>query len=341
MAYDFGAALRRRLLPDFGAIPTFARDYLRVLIAEYNAMPKPPGYTDPPDVAAVKAKTDDRVWLWADVVTIENAILNVTADSDMPATLIRWRERYRDIVGDTRYAFYAQSGPPDPKTAPVADLRADVRGLADRIHYLLATVTAREKMRNRLALFLGLVMIVAVLIVLGPALQWSSQRKDVPWILSLFRLKDICSAVTYCVQLSAFELAALAGVFGGFVSVQQRLQTATNVDPFFKRLELSAGWASIVLIAPLVGMVFAVVLFEVFVAGAVSGALVPNFVSVDPKAGDVSSFKAFDLGSTPKSPQDWAKLGVWSFIAGFAERFVPDVLSRLADMKNLFTETKS
>lgn len=333
MAFSIWTALKRRTLPDFGMIPTFARDYLRVLIAEYDAIAKPQGVDDTPDVIAIRSKADERTWTWADVVTIENAILNATKDVEMRATTIRWRERYRDIVGDTRYAYYAQSSPPDPKTATADELRADVRALADRIHYLLATVTAREKMRNRLSLFLGAVMIIAALIVLAPALSF--QHEMFPLVSSA------CAEDTYCVPLSAFELVALAGLFGGFVSVQQRLQATTDVDPFFKRLELSAGWGSIVLIAPLMGIVFAIVLFEIFVTGAVSGTLVPAFVKVDPTKVDPSTFTSFGVGSTPATPADWAKLGVWGFVAGFAERFVPDVVSRLADMKSLFSEAKS
>lgn len=333
MPYSVWSAVRRRFIPDFGAIPTFARDYLRVLIAEYEGVARERGLSDTPEFAAVKRKTDDRTWEWADVVAVENAILNATGDAEMRSTVVRWRERYRDIVGDTRFANYVQSGPPDVKTAQPAELRADARALAARIHYLLATVTAREKMRNRLSLFLGLVMLGAAMLVLTGALAYQQEMNP-------FR-NSLCAEDTYCVKLSAFEVVMLAGLFGGFVSVQQRLQSATEVDPFFKRLELSAGWGSIVLIAPLMGMVFAIVLFEIFVTGAVGGEFFPKFVTVDQKNVDASTFQSFSVGSTPLSPHDWAKLAVWGFVAGFAERFVPDVVSRLAEMKTLFSETKS
>jgi hypothetical protein len=336
MAYSVWAAFRRRVIPDFGTIPMFARDYLRVLCAEYIGIPKPTDFTELPQVVAVITKVEaeqgDRSWTWADLVTVENATLNATPAVDLRATAIRWRERYRDIVGDTRYTYYAQNAP-DAKSASAEDLRADVRSLADRIHYLLATVTAREKMRNRLTLFLGVVMVVAALVVLAPAISW----QHVLWPT----VNSACAFDTYCISLSAFELVSLAGLFGGFVSVQQRLQSANDVDPFFKRLELSAGWGSIILIAPLMGMVFAIVLFELFVSGMVTGQLFPSFVPVDGNKVDAYSFQSFSVGSTPKAPTEWAKLAVWAFIAGFAERLVPDVVSRLADMKNIFSETKS
>ena len=337
MAFSAWRAFRRRFIPDFGTIPMFARDYLRVLVAEYTSVPKRDGYTELPEVTSVVAEVttagDDRSWTWADVVTVENAILNATADADLRSTVVRWRERYRDIVGDARYAYYAQSAPPDPKNATAEELRADIRSLADRIHYLMATVTAREKMRNRLTLLLGVVMILAAAVVLAPALTLEHEMFPA--------LNSICAEDTYCIKLSAFELVALTGLFGGFISVQQRLQSSTDVDPFFKRLELSAGWGSIVLIAPLMGLVFAIVLFELFVSGAVSGQLFPAFLKVDPSKVDPSTFRSFSVGSTPASPSDWAKLAVWGFVAGFAERLVPDVLSRLSDMKGLFGEVKS
>ena len=53
-----------------------------------------------------------------------------------------------------------------------------------------------------------------------------------------------------------------------------------------------------------------------FVGGLVGGSLYPSFTA--------ASWS--DLGF--RLP-DWSKLLVWSFIAGFSERFVPDLLNNL------------
>ena len=44
---------------------------------------------------------------------------------------------------------------------------------------------------------------------------------------------------------------------------------------------------------------------------------------------NVSDLKTFIEQLQPENTLDWGKLLVWSFIAGFAERFVPDTLDRL------------
>jgi hypothetical protein len=51
---------------------------------------------------------------------------------------------------------------------------------------------------------------------------------------------------------------------------------------------------------------------------------------------DLPSFMAlanFFLETAPKSGKDFALLLIWSFIAGFAERLVPDTLMRLVNQK--------
>jgi hypothetical protein len=44
---------------------------------------------------------------------------------------------------------------------------------------------------------------------------------------------------------------------------------------------------------------------------------------------NVSDLKTFIEQLQPGNTLDWGKLLVWSFIAGFAERFVADTLDRL------------
>lgn len=64
------------------------------------------------------------------------------------------------------------------------------------------------------------------------------------------------------------------------------------------------------------GAIFATLLFLTFIGGLVQGSLFPRF------GGD----GWFDVLFRPS---DWARLMVWSFIAGFSERFVPDLLNNL------------
>lgn len=67
----------------------------------------------------------------------------------------------------------------------------------------------------------------------------------------------------------------------------------------------------------LFGAVFASLLFLAFIGGLIQGSLFPQF------EGDGGWF------STIFRPPSWARLMVWSFIAGFSERFVPDLLDNL------------
>jgi hypothetical protein len=79
--------------------------------------------------------------------------------------------------------------------------------------------------------------------------------------------------------------------------------------------------------SPMAGGLFAIVLYILFAAGLVGGGLFPDLKSVATTA----ATKISEFASTlhPSTVQDWGKLLIWSFIAGFAERFVPDTLDHL------------
>ncbi len=116
------------------------------------------------------------------------------------------------------------------------------------------------------------------------------------------------------------------GVLGGFVSIQQRLK---NMDALEIRL-LSNSIFRILLI-PLYGGIFALVLYSLFYAEILSGHLFPTiYVPVAPEIPIFEYFKKVCIENYPQTGQDWAKLLFWSFVAGFCERLVPQLVNSLS-----------
>lgn len=119
----------------------------------------------------------------------------------------------------------------------------------------------------------------------------------------------------------------LGGLIGGFVSIQQRLPSIDLIE----LKELAGSWLSI-LLAPINGGIFAIVLMLIFLAGILDGAMFPTFVH--PVIEHENVFKSFVvwLSTTfPENGPDIAKLFFWSFVAGFCERFVPQIIRKTSD----------
>lgn len=76
----------------------------------------------------------------------------------------------------------------------------------------------------------------------------------------------------------------------------------------------------------MVAIVFAFVLYIIFMGGLVSGELFPKFVN------DTSTYvntTEFLTAVDPETYQDFAKILVWSFIAGYSETFVPNIITKI------------
>lgn len=119
----------------------------------------------------------------------------------------------------------------------------------------------------------------------------------------------------------------LTGLIGGFVSMQQRLP-AIGLNEL---RQLSDSWLSILLI-PINGGIFAIVLMLMFLSGIIEGAMFPGYShSAIDRQDLVASFVQWLTTTFPESGPDIAKLLFWSFVAGFSERFVPQIIRKTAN----------
>src|SRR5690349_2941598 len=114
------------------------------------------------------------------------------------------------------------------------------------------------------------------------------------------------------------------GLIGGFVSIQQRLKRIGDAELAL----LATSWFQIVLI-PIYGGIFALVLYVGFLSKIVTGDLFPAFYVPPfhnpPVHADIQAFLS---ETVPASGADIAKLLFWCFVAGFSERFIPQIIGK-------------
>ncbi len=125
-------------------------------------------------------------------------------------------------------------------------------------------------------------------------------------------------------QLSFVYPVALVGTAGGTANAARRVQRLQQ-EPLAvqaavpQRLALAQTWLS-----PVVGGTFAALLYCIFLAGILQGEFFPAF---DCAALDFTDYQTFS-SCQPATNADAAMALVWGFVAGFFERFVPNVLDR-------------
>jgi hypothetical protein len=121
-------------------------------------------------------------------------------------------------------------------------------------------------------------------------------------------------------------LSFVCGIVGGFVSIQQRLQKISDDELSL----LQQSWL-MVLVIPIFGGVFALVLYVLFLSGLINSKIFPAFYIPqfdDPPTAD--NIQAFLTLTNPKSGEDLAKLIFWTFCAGFSERLVPQIIRKVS-----------
>lgn len=120
-------------------------------------------------------------------------------------------------------------------------------------------------------------------------------------------------------------LCVIIGAIGGFVGLQRRLKQLGKDD-----LELLETSWSCVALAPMVGGILALLLYMLFLSKLVSSPLFPTFVLDSDVDGGITWQNYLVISHVHGDFDAYGKLAFWSFVAGFSERFVVDVVSQFA-----------
>ena len=114
------------------------------------------------------------------------------------------------------------------------------------------------------------------------------------------------------------------GVLGGFVSLQQRLSKILDVELFHLRYH----WVNVLLV-PIFGGIFALLFYIITLSGTLEGAAFPTYTVLpfsDPAT--TADLQRFFAETYPATGEDFAKLTLWAFAAGFSERLVPNIITQ-------------
>lgn len=302
-----GVALNLRDPPN---IPPYGWSYFDHLVAVYVTL----NTADVRGDAVIKKsreRPDDLKW--GDIYLLEDIIFSLQPPEVLQRNAWIIRERFREITCKDVYDKYIQSG--IPKDADTPDklklLRADLCRILDVLHWHYSLIPIRERIRKKLTINC-ILMVVGYTVALGSILFWCHKNDaERSWLAMM-------ASVVYC------------GVVGGFVSSQRRMQKIpTDTDPLISIFGLdNAGY--FLWLSPLLGAIFAVVLTMMFVGGILKGTVFPDFPTSPTTVGNGMTFMNFGRVALPTGAEQYAKLFIWAFLAGFAEQLVPDSLDRLS-----------
>jgi hypothetical protein len=243
---------------------------------------------------------------WGELFAVEAHLLRQQPVVSLRRRAWSLREKFREVVGARQYDNYLLSNPPNENDldADIPLLRADLERLLGALHWSYSLIPVRERLRAEIITFVSIAIAVWAFLAIGLLLGAAHYGQHL---------------------LATLVLVMLGGALGGFVSLLRRIQQVpTGGDPLVNIFELENGRVSLYL-APLSGALFALVLFLIFQAGLVQGSLFPKVLRLH------MDVWRFEWPGAVIDHAEYAKLMVWSFIAGFAEQLVPDTLARLVE----------
>lgn len=276
-----------------------------------------------------------------EVFGLERMVLHLLPDERLLSKAWSIRDAYRRLVPDDMYRKYEESSPPELWRDPVkhidaefksddtqddvqqkvvehykeylSEVRADAEDLLSATHWWYTNSNYREERIQRVKqklIFLLFIFLIAL----------------IPISLSRVAMPSTMLATV-----------ALMGMMGAIFSIARRIlpvsiQDITQSDPIIRATQFDHGGTGIVL-SIYTGGISAVVLYILMGTGLnkIGGDLMPTLASTCLlHNNELPSLNDFFDSLMPSDTASFAKVLCWSFLAGFAEKFVPDILDRMA-----------
>ena len=318
-----------------------AKDYFELLVAEATTIPEDYG-PDPSRPAMFKKWTDLKHAILKDfndkkevsltcVFEMETLQIKLLPDERIRTKAWSVRANYTSIISKDLMQKYIETNPPDLKSENPSypKIRADVEDLTTGLHWWYVNAHRKEMALRRLKLKLLWAVLIGLLFVVLMTAGLTFGKGCFQTFLSQLTPVEMILYVMY------------SGFLGAITSTIRRIQPIADApisvsDPLVKSMAFEQGSVGVYLSTAL-GAIFALVLYLAFAAGlqAVVGTSAPEFRTVSESMSSCgSSLCEFFWALLPKSSADFAKALVWSFIGGFSEKLVPDMLDRLQTTKS-------
>lgn len=213
------------------------------------------------------------------------------------------RRRFVALVGvDESLALLATR--PTDKPPAIDELRAELDFILGEFLYVYLVTPLRHLARGRMLRYClrPFLAIATLLVIFGGLVAWHEGRPD---------------------RFATLALVPVFGSLGAMISLQQRLESMPNKgDALRYSIALDSGHSTL-WTTSIAGSVFAVVINLVFLAGMIEGDMFPSF-------DHLHGLRNSSPDSKPLA--EIALMLIWSFISGFAERLVPDTITRLTQI---------